>query len=129
MHVLKAILSKKDNFVQVHSLVSIVTCSPPVFNPPSITSSTSTLDITEGNDTTLTCTRDPSNSQGDQYRWVPPGGSFDITAKNSPVMQELSTINRNQSGVYTCYGSRTDTNATVSTNITVNVQCELHCDK
>ena len=98
-----------------------------MFNPPSITPSTNTLDITEGLNTTLTCTRDPSNSNSDQYRWVPPGGSFeDSTAGSSPATLELSTINRNQSGQYMCYGSRTDTNVTVSTNITVNVQCELH---
>ena len=99
---------------------------PLVFNPPSITPATNPLDITEGHNTTLTCTHDPSNTNGDQYRWIPPGGSFeDYTAGNSPTILELLAINKTQSGVYMCVGSRTDTHVTVSANITVNVQCEL----
>ena len=37
-----------------------------VFNPPSITPDTSILDITEGNSTTLTCTRDSTNTNNEQ---------------------------------------------------------------
>ena len=97
-----------------------------VFNPPSITPDTSLLDITEGNSTTLTCTRDSTNTNNDQYRWTLPNGSVSpVTPASSPYDLILSTINRDESGVFVCTGTRPGTSKTVNSNITINVQCKL----
>ena len=72
----------------------------------------------------LTCTRDSANNVADVYEWILPDGSEE-PAGSSPVVLEITSISRNQSGVYTCAGESSDTIATVSRNITLNVQCEL----
>ena len=96
-----------------------------VFNPPSITPDTSLLDITEGNSTTLTCTRDSTNTNNDQYRWTLPDGDVSPPQFASSPQLILSTINRDESGVYVCTGTRPGTSKTVNANITINVQCKL----
>ncbi len=97
-----------------------------VFNSPSITPDTSQLIITEGDSTTLTCIRDSTNTFSDQYRWTLPNGSVSPPQPASaPIDLILSTINRNQSGLYVCTGTRPGTLVTVNATITINVQCKL----
>ena len=106
--------------------LKLFTFQSTVFNPPSITPDTSLLDITEGNSTTLTCTRDSTNTNNDRYRWALPDGSVSpVTPASSPQSLILSAINRDESGVYVCTGTRPGTSETVNSNITINVQCKL----
>ena len=97
-----------------------------VFNPPSITPDTSLLDITEGDSTTLTCIRNSTNTMNDQYRWTRPDGTFSPPQPaSSPQSLMVSAINRDESGLYVCTGTRPGTTDTVNATITINVQCKL----
>ncbi len=114
-------------FMSQFSIMSLCSFSPLVFNSPSITPDTNLLIITEGDSTTLTCIRDSTNSNSDQYRWTRPDGSFSPPqTASSPIDLILSTINRNQSGLYVCTGTRPGTSETVNATITINVECNCN---
>ena len=105
------------------------TVSSLVLNPPSITPSDDPVDVIEGNDITLTCTRDDGSSGSDVYQWALPDGT--VSPDNgapSPVSLDLVNVFRNQSGVYTCNGERVGSTLTIATNVTLNVQCEFMCN-
>ncbi len=98
-----------------------------VFNPPSISPDTNQLIITEGDSTTLTCIRDSTNTNSDQYRWTLPNGRVSPPQPaSSPIDLTVSTINRDESGLYVCTGTRPGTLVTVNATITINVQCKYH---
>ena len=83
--------------------------------------------VTEGSNITLTCTRDSTNAPGDLYQWIHPNCQMTpSTPADSPVQLTLNNINREESGVYICQGSRNRiTDSALKNNVTLNVQCEL----
>ena len=87
-----------------------------------------TVDVIEGSNITLTCTRDTNNAPGDLYQWIHPDGQMTPRAPtDSPVSVTINSITREGSGMYICQGSRNGiTDSALSNNVTLNVQCELH---
>ena len=98
------------------------------FNFPSITPDTSQLNISEGVNATLTCTSDPSNTRNDVYQWILPNGDVSPPQPaSSPLDLKLTVVNRDQSGLYVCTGTRPGTAKTVNVSITIFVHCKLSC--
>ena len=98
---------------------------PPTLNPAG--GDDRTVDVTEGSNITLTCTRDSNNADGDLYQWIHPNGQMTLgVPEDSPVQVTLNKIKRNEIGVYICQGSRNGVTVSALKNkLTLNVQCEL----
>ena len=103
--------------------------NPPTLNPDG--GDDRTVDIIEGSNINLTCTRNSENTDGDLYQWIHPNGQMTPGAPanalpDSPVQVTLNNINREESGEYICQGSRDGvTDSTLKNKVTLNVQCEL----
>ncbi len=85
------------------------------------------VDVTEGSNLTLRCTRNSSSNPPnyDMYRWTLPNGSvIPDHAIQSPAVMILHNVSRMQGGVYNCTGIIPSTSSTVTSQITVNVQCK-----
>ena len=98
-------------------------------NPPTLIpdgGDNRTLNVTEGSNINLTCTRDTNNAPGDLYQWIHPNGLMTPGAPaNSPVRVTLNSITREESGVYICQGSRNGvTLSALQIAVAINVQCE-----
>ena len=101
-----------------------------VNNPPTLDPNGGddrTVDVTEGSNITLTCTRDSNNAAGDLYKWIHPNGQMTPgTPTDSPVQVTFNNISRNEDGVHICQGSRHGvTYSSLKNDVTLNVQCEL----
>ena len=98
--------------------------NPPTLNPDG--GDDRTLNVTEGSNITLTCTRDSNNGDGDLYQWIHPNGQMTPGAPaDSPVQLTLNSITREESGVYICQGSRNEvTDSALRNYMTLSVQCE-----
>ena len=103
--------------------------NPPTLNPDG--GDDRTVDVTEGSNITLNCTRDSNNAPGDLYQWIHPDGQMtpgapDDAPPDSPVQVTLNNINREDNGVYICQGFRNLVpDSALKNNVTLNVQCEL----
>ena len=100
-------------------------------NPPTLSpdgGDDKTVNVTEGSNITLMCTRDSNNAPGDLYKWIHPNGQMTPGASaDSPVQLTLNSITREESGVYICQGSRNGINdSALRSYITLSVQRELH---
>ena len=100
--------------------------NPPALNPDG--GIDTTVNVIEGSNITLTCTRDNINAPGDLYQWIHPNGQMTPGAPaDSPVQVTLNSITREESGMYICQGSRNGiTDSALKNNVTLNVQCECH---
>ena len=98
-----------------------------VFLPPTLDPS-GTVDITKGEDLTLSCD-DPGNSNyGVNYQWFNDSSGEAVTPDGDttpPVVYTVTDIQREASGNYSCV-STDDTlpNTKPTSVVTVNVQCE-----
>ena len=101
--------------------------NPPTLNPDG--GDDRTVNVTEGSNITLTCTRDSNNAFGDLYQWIHPNGQMTpvLAPADSPVQLTLNSITREESGVYICQGSRNGIiDSALRSYITLSVQRELH---
>ena len=105
-------------------IIVIIVNNPPTLNPNG--GNDRTVDVIEGSNINLTCTRDSNNADGDLYQWIHPNGLMTPGAPTeSPVLVTLNSITREESGVYICQGSRNGvTDSALQNNVTLNVQCE-----
>ena len=99
--------------------------NPPILNPDG--GNDRTVDVNENSSIILTCTRDTNNTPGDLYQWTHPNGQMTPRVPtNSPVQLTLNNINKEESGVYICQGSRNGvTNSALNNNVALNVLREL----
>ena len=100
-------------------------------NPPTLSpdgGDDKTVNVTEGSNITLTCTRDSNNAPGDLYQWIHPNGQMTPgVSADSPVQLTLRSITREESGVYICQGSRNGIiDSALRSYMTLSVQRELH---
>ena len=105
-------------------IIFIIVNNPPTLNPYG--GNDRTVDVIEGSNINLTCTRDSNNAFGDLYQWIHPNGLMTPGAPaDSPVQVTLNSITIKESGVYVCQGSRNGvTDSALQNNVTLNVQCE-----
>ena len=107
-------------FVTIFMIVN----NPPTLNPGG--GDDRIVYVTERSNITLTCTRDTNNAPGDLYQWIHPDGLMTPGAPDdSPVQVTLKNINREESGIYICQGSRNGvTDSALQNNVTLNVRCD-----
>ena len=107
----------------IFNIINIVN-NPPTLNPDG--GDNRTVDVIEGSNINLTCTRDSNNADGDLYQWIHPNGLMTPgTPGESPVQVTLNSITREENGVYICQGSRNGvTLSALQIAVTLNVQCE-----
>ena len=114
------------SFVSYILLLSYIATFPPTLDPSG--GNSRIVNVTEGSDITLTCTRECDNTNGDLYQWIYPDSRISPAPPgDSPVHITLNNIDRTESGVYSCVATRsTIPNKTISyTELTVNVQCKV----
>ena len=98
-----------------------------VFGPP-ILSPSGIVDVTEGDNLTLSC-QDPGNSNVETYQWVNDSSGVDLGEDtiSPPLAYAITNIQREASGNYSCIlsddGNIPDYEPT--STVTVNVQCKL----
>ena len=103
----------------------IIVNNPPTLNPDG--GGDRTVDVIEGSNINLTCTRGSYNAPGDLYQWIHPNGQITPGAPtNSTVQVIIYSITREESGVYICQGFRNGSDdSALKSYVTLNVQCEL----
>ena len=92
---------------------------PPIINSTNVTA------VNEGDDLTLSCNH-LNSFPVTQFYWRTPNGSIITGTVNLALMLQFTDIFRSSSGNYTCT-AQDDRSNTVSSTVTIIVQCKLVC--